>query len=202
LSAVAAQIDEMEVSRVERRADDQRYVSIFRAGKMARNGREELCVLRNISTGGAMIAHNGDLQVGERVILDVRLDEQLEATVVWVKGDRCGVQFDGPVDLPKILAGHTSGPKPRPPRLRTDIAVTVFAGPAEHRAQLRDISQAGACLAVDDRTLPRDTEFRVVLEGLGTFRAIACWRRAGFVGLNFASTLQMWPLNDWVRTRR
>jgi hypothetical protein len=86
--------------------------------------------------------------------------------------------------------------------LRTDIAVGLFAGRTEHRAQLRDISQAGACLAIDDRTLPRDSEFRVVLDGLGTFRAIPCWRRGGFVGVNFASTLQMWPLNDWVRSRR
>lgn len=191
-----------ESARVERRSDEQRYVSIFRAGKMSRCGHEELCVLRNISAGGAMIAHNSDLQVGEPIALNMRLDEQLDAEVVWVKGDRCGVQFATAVDLPKFLAGHTAGPKPRPPRLRTDIAVTLFAGKVEHRATLRDISQAGACLAVDDRTLPREVEFRVVLEGLGTFRAIACWRRSGFVGVNFASTLQMWPLNDWVRARR
>lgn len=190
------------MARVERRSEDQRYVSIFRAGKMARGGHEELCVLRNISTGGAMIAHNGDLQIGEQITLDLRFDEHLEAEVVWVKGDRCGVQFGGPVDLPKILAGHTAGPKPRPPRLRADIAVELIAGKAEHRVRLRDISQAGACFVVDDRTLPRDPEFRVVLEGFGTFRAIACWRRGGFLGVNFASTLQMWPLNDWVRTRR
>lgn len=192
----------MEIARVERRADDQRYVSIFRAGKMARGGHEELCVLRNISTGGAMIAHNSDLEIGERVTLDLRFDEHLEATVVWIKGDRCGVQFDGEVDLAKLLAGHTSGPKPRPPRVRTATEIKIFAGNTQHRALLRDISQAGACLAVDDRTLPRDPEFRVVLEGLGTFRAIACWRRGGFLGLNFASTLQMWPLNDWVRSQR
>jgi hypothetical protein len=192
----------MEIARVERRADDQRYVSIFRAGKMSRQGIEELCVLRNISTGGAMIAHNGDLAVGEQITLDLRFDERLDATVVWVKGDRCGVQFAGEVDLPKILAGHTSGPKPRPPRLSTATDVSLFAGPTEHRAVLRDISQAGACLAVDDRTLPRDQEFRVALDGLGTFRAITCWRRGGFLGVNFASTLQMWPLNDWVRGQR
>jgi hypothetical protein len=192
----------MEIARVERRSGEQRYVSIFRAGKMARSGHEELCVLRNISTGGAMIAHNGDLVVGEKITLDLRFDEQLEATVVWVKGDRCGVQFGSEVDLPSILSGHTSGPKPRPPRIRMATEVKLCAGTGEHRALLRDISQAGACLAVDDRTLPRDAEFRVVLEGLGTYRAIACWRRGGFLGVNFASTLQMWPLNDWVRSRQ
>ena len=197
-----ARSEEIEVSRVERRSGNDRYVSIFRAGKLSRGGVDELCVLRNISAGGAMIAHNSTLEVGERVTLDLRFDEHLEATVAWVKGDRSGLQFDGQIDLPKILAGHTAGPKPRPPRLRADIAVTLIAGKTEHRARLHDISQAGACFAVDDRTLPRDPEFRVVLEGLGTFRAIACWRRGGFLGVNFASTLQMWPLNDWVRAWR
>lgn len=201
MSAVALG-EETEISRVERRSGDDRYVSIFRAGKLTCRGGEELCVLRNISTGGAMIAHNGTLEIGERVSLDLRLDEHFEATVAWVKGDRSGIQFDGPIDLPKILAGHTAGPKPRPPRLRTNIEVTLFAGKTEHRAKLRDISQAGACLAIDERTLPRDPEFRVGLDKLGTFRAIVCWRRSGFIGVNFASTLQMWPLNDWVRARR
>ncbi len=201
MSAVAFS-EELDVSRVERRSGEDRYVSIFRAGKLSRGRVEELCVLRNISAGGAMIAHNSALAAGDRVSLDLRFDEHLEATVAWVKGDRCGIKFDGSIDLPKILAGHTAGPKPRPPRLRVDTPVTLFAGKTEHRAKLRDISQAGACLAVDDRSLPRDPEFRIVLEGLGTFRAIACWRRGGFVGVNFASTLQMWPLNDWVRARR
>ena len=149
-----------------------------------------------------MIAHNSDLAVGERIALNLRFEDQFEAQVVWVKGDRCGVRFDDEIDLPKILAGHTAGTKPRPPRLRTATEIKILAGSKEHPALLRDISQAGACLAVDERVLPRDPEFRVVLEGLGTFRAIVCWRRGGFLGLNFASTLQMWPLNDWVRSRR
>lgn len=202
MSALNARISESEIARVERRVDEDRYVSIFRAGKLSRGGAEELCVLRNISTGGAMIAHNGDLQIGERITLDLRLDESLEGVVVWIRGDRFGMQFDVPADLPRILAGHTAGPKPRPPRLRVDRAVTLTAGKDQHRALLRDISQAGACLAIDDRKLPRAPEFRVMLDGLGDFRAIACWRRGGFVGVNFASTLQMWPLNDWVRSAR
>ncbi|HTI31166.1 MAG TPA: PilZ domain-containing protein [Sphingomonas sp.] len=202
MSALKVADAEGEIARVERRSDEQRYVSIFRAGKMSRGGHEELCVLRNISTGGAMIAHNSDLAVGERIALNLRFDDQFEAQVVWVKGDRCGVKFDDEIDLPKILAGHTAGPKPRPPRLRTATEIKILAGSTEHRALLRDISQAGACLAVDERVLPRDPEFRVLLEGLGTFRAIVCWRRGGFLGVNFASTLQMWPLNDWVRSRR
>lgn len=200
--SASAQIDDTEVFRVERRSDEDRYVSIFRAGKLTCGEYEELCVLRNISAGGAMIAHNSVLAEGERVSLDLRFDEHLEGTVVWNKGDRSGIRFDGPIDLPKILAGHTSGPKPRPPRVRVDTAITLLVGKTEHHAQLRDISQAGACLLIDERTLPRATEFRVALEGLGTFRAIVCWRRGGFVGVNFASTLQMWPLNDWLRARR
>jgi hypothetical protein len=201
LSALA-RVEEVEVSQVERRSDEQRFVSIFRAGKMSRGGTEELCVLRNISTGGAMVAHNSDLQIGERITLDMRFDEHLEATVAWVKGDRCGVQFDGAIDLPKILAGHTRGAKPRPPRLRVDCVIRIVAGNVEHRAALHDISQAGACLAIDDRTLPRDAEFRIKLEALGDHRAITCWRRGGFLGVNFATPLQMWPLNDWVRAQR
>ena len=200
MSAVQAMGEEMIVSSVERRSGDNRYVSIFRTGKISRVGGEELCVLRNISNGGAMIAHNGDLIVGERVTLDLRLDESLEATVVWVKGERSGLHFDTEADLPKILAGHTAGPRPRPPRLRIATTVGVTAGQTKARVAIRDISQTGACFEEDK--LPRLQEFRVILDGLGDYRAIVCWRRDGLIGVNFASTLPMWALNDWVRAQR
>ncbi|CAM3114061.1 hypothetical protein SPAN111604_04385 [Sphingomonas antarctica] len=200
MSAIQVNREEMIVSSVERRSDDNRYVSIFRTGRISRVGGEELCVLRNISTGGAMIAHNGDLDIGERVTLDLRLDESLVATVVWVKGERSGLQFDTEADLPKILAGHTAGPRPRPPRLRIAAIVGVTAGQTRARVTLRDISQTGACF--EEGKLPRVPELRVVLDGLGDYRAIVCWRRGGLIGVNFASTLPMWPLNDWVRSAR
>ena len=200
MSAAQASGEEMIVSSVERRSADNRYVSIFRTGKISRAGGEELCVLRNISSGGAMIAHNGDLIVGERVTLDLRLDESLEATVVWVKGERSGLQFDTEADLPKILAGHTAGPRPRPPRLRMAATVGVTVGASKHRVALRDISQTGACF--EEGKLPRVPELRIVLDGLGVYRAIVCWRRDGLIGVNFASTLPMWPLNDWVRSQQ
>lgn len=201
MSAQNARTTESEFSRVERRASEDRYVSIFRAAKLSRGGVEELCVLRNISAGGAMLAHNAGLQVGEQISLDLRLDDHLDASVVWVKDDRCGLKFAAPADLPRILAGHTGGTKPRPPRLRVSVDIALMADKTEYRGQLRDISQAGACIAVDDRTVPRLPEFRVGLRGMGDYRAIVCWRRSGFVGVNFASTLPMWPLNDWVRAQ-
>lgn len=202
MGAIQASNEEMIVSRVDRRSGEDRYVSIFRTGKITRSSGEELCVLRNISTGGAMIAHNGDLTIGEHVTLDLRLDERLEATVAWVKQERSGLQFDVEADLPKILAGHTAGPRPRPPRLRVAAMVGLTAGSIRQRVLLRDISQTGACLAIDETTLPRVPELRIALAGLGDYRAIVCWRRGGFMGVNFASTLPMWPLNDWVRTTR
>jgi hypothetical protein len=72
----------------------------------------------------------------------------------------------------------------------------------EHRALVRNISQTGACLNVDEKTLPRTPELRVMLDGLGDFRSVVCWRRSGFMGVNFVSTLPMWPLNEWVRAQR
>lgn len=202
MTATQAQTEQQELP--ERRAGDDRTVSIFRAGKLSReDGTEELCVVRNVSGGGAMLAHNGQFAEGERVQLDLRLDERLPARIVWVKDDRCGLEFDTPVDLAEILAAHEGElMRPRPPRLRVVAATRLAIGGTEYPAQLRDISRTGACFAIDEARLPRAPECRALLTGLGDYRAIVCWRRGGFIGVNFASTLQMWPLNDWVRAQR
>ena len=115
MSALARN-EESEVSRVERRSGDDRYVSIFRAGKLSRDGIEELCVLRNISAGGAMIAHNSPLETGDRISLDLRLDEHFEATIAWVKGDRSGLYFDTPIGtlMDPSRARRVCGSLPRP----------------------------------------------------------------------------------------
>ena len=203
MSALQARSVEDEQAAPERRSGDERYVSIFRNAKLSRaDGSEELCVLRNISTGGAMLAHNSNFAVGERIKLDLRLDEQMAARIAWVKDQRCGVAFDTPADLPRILAGHSAGPRPRPPRLQVTAHVWLTTGQVTHPATLCNISQTGACLAIDEGRLPRAPEFRIALGELGDFRAIPCWRRGGLMGVNFVSTLPMWPLNDWVRKQR
>lgn len=200
MSAIAVPIPGELEPATDRRQSGERFVTIFRAGKLSRERGEELCVLRNVSSGGAMLHHNGQFSVGERVTLDLRLDENLDGRIAWVGDGRCGMAFGRKIDLERLLAGHAEdGLKPRQPRLRLVRPAKLKVDAHELEVVLRDVSQNGACIAYGSNIVPSRPEMRLGLDGLGDYRAIVRWRRGGFIGFNFASTLPMWALNEWVR---
>lgn len=184
------------------RRENERYVTLYRAGKLTHGEDEQLVMLRNVSANGAMVNHNGRFAVDDRVTLDLRLDERLSGRVAWVKDDRIGIAFLEPTDLARLLARHERERfKPRAPRLRVTAPVELRLETGPVAGVLRDLSQHGACVA-PATPLPPIPELRLVLPEFGNYRAIVRWRRGGFIGLNFVSTLPMWDLNNWVRAQR
>lgn len=110
------------------RRQNARHLTVFRVGKVTRAEGEELCMVRNISSGGAMAHVASPYDLHEDVILDLRLDEQIGATVSWVGERVVGLTFHEPKDLAAVPASPgAKGPRASAPRLKV---------PAEGRLQV------------------------------------------------------------------
>lgn len=61
--------------------------------------RRQAVTVRNISTGGAMLEVTATVDEGARIRLECSVTGSIEAVVIWVVGDRCGLLFDRPAEL-------------------------------------------------------------------------------------------------------
>ena len=54
------------------------------------------CVVRNLTSGGAMFESDCQITAGDKVILDIPGLGQIASTVAWSIDTRAGVRFDEP----------------------------------------------------------------------------------------------------------
>src|SRR6185295_3433282 len=127
---------------VERREGD-RQLTLFRVGSLMIGDRRELCLIKNISSGGILIRAYCTIAVGTRVSVELKCGESVDGTALWVKGDTVGVEFDKPVDVVELLATSMEGPRPRMPRIEVDCVTWIRDGADVHRVTARDVSQGG-----------------------------------------------------------
>ncbi len=188
------------MAQVDRRGE-QRFVTIYRPGKLVCRGVEELCLVRNVSTTGAMVQHKGAVEVEDAITLFLRLEEPITGRVAWVRDGFVGLEFHEPIDLAsRIGPGEPGDPRPRPPRLKIPVQVRVHVGNTVLQAVTSDISQSGAKLHVPMRCAP-GTEMRVSIDGLGTFLSTVRWARDDMVGVAFVRSIAIWELADWIRNQ-
>lgn len=68
-------------------------------GTMWVGRRRQSVTVRNVSTGGAMIEGASAIEESAHIRLECSVIGSIEAMVVWVVGNRCGLLFDRPVTL-------------------------------------------------------------------------------------------------------
>lgn len=185
----------------ERRAAE-RQVTIFRTGRLSRHDGDELCIIRNISPGGAMVHVCEPYNVGETVILDLRAHEQLPGSVAWVRDTVMGIKFDHAVDLSRILSAPAdTGPRARAPRLTVPACGRVQIGEDILHIVTADVSQGGAKIFVA-RALKPGTTLRLWLDGFCSRLCTVRWSSAGVAGLAFDRALSVTDLSLWTKRQR
>lgn len=184
------------------RRHGKRVITIFRVGKITRSTGDELCMLRNMSEGGAMANVASPFEVGERVTLNLRLEERIEARVVWVRDSVIGLAFAKPVDLEAILATSApEGPRPRAPRLTVAAQGRLHVDREAYRVVTTDVSQSGAKLFVGV-PLVRLSQAQLWIDGLPQQSGIVRWSANGMVGISFLLPIKIWALTEWARIQR
>jgi hypothetical protein len=181
------------------RRDSKRFMTIFRAGKITHHGRENLCLVRNISRSGAMAQIFQDLCVDDRIFLDLRLEERIIGRVVWIRGELVGIAFSQDIDLAEVLRSELDhGHRRRAPRVTVDATGRLQVGDEFLPVAIDNVSQTGTRIFCP-RHLPTGTEVRLWVDGLGAMPSFVRWTKDSIVGLAFLKSLSIWELTTWVR---
>lgn len=187
---------------IERRTGN-RHISVFRVGRLVDDQGDQICVIRNISSGGVMIEANRIPEAGARVTIELRSDRSLAATVRWARDREAGIQFDSPIDVAAMLREEKQSIlrlSPRASRFIRQGNVKIIGTVATCDAAIANISINGLGLKTDTR-FARDEPVIASIEGLGAARAVVRWWTKGEMGLKLQTPLSYRALANWLDDR-
>ena len=185
---------------VERR-DDERYLTLFRVGTVMINDRRELCLIKNISSGGMMIRPYCKLAVGDKVSVELKRGEQIPGLINWVRQESAGIEFNERIDVIELLATSMEGPRPRMPRVEVRCIASVRQGANVYGMRAHDVSQGGVKVE-SDRDLEVGGDVLVTLPGLPSKDAVVRWKQGRAYGITFRRLIALAELVEWLRSQR
>jgi hypothetical protein len=183
------------------RREGERFLTLYRVGAIMIDNRRELCLIKNISSGGMMIRAYCDVAPDARVSVELKSGHPIEGAVSWVRDASVGITFDAPVDVIDLLSASMDGPRPRMPRIEVDCFATVREGSNVLRTRVHDISQGGVKLECPT-VLPSGGDVVVTLPGIEPQPAVVRWSDSGFIGITFNRLLALPILVDWLEQQR
>ena len=182
------------------RRSDERHLTLFRVGSILIDSRRELCLVKNISAGGALIRAYCRLQPDLELQIELKEQQPIPGRVNWVKGTDAGITFNEPVDVVELLKSNGDGPRPRMPRVEVRCVVFVREGATTNRAALLNISQGGLSLD-SDNSLTVGSDVTVSLPGLAPQAAVVRWSEGSRYGISFNTVLPLAGLTEWLQAR-
>lgn len=183
------------------RRTGERHLSLLRVGALNIDGRRELCLIRNVSSGGMLIRAYCDIASGTRVSIELKHGEPIAATAKWTRNECVGLSFDHRIDVLGLLASSEEGPKPRMPRVEVDCTAWVRVGADMYRARAMDISQGGLKVEVR-KDLPLGAAVVVSIAGLDPCAGVIRWAEAGTYEITFNRVLSLSLLVSWLQDQR
>ena len=183
------------------RREGERYVTILRVGVLVIDGRRELCLIRNVSAGGLMAHVYSPVRPGQRVVVELKSNQQIEGEVEWVRDADAGIAFDVKVDISQLLANPAvleNGWRPRLPRVEIDRLATLRVGARTYWVHTRDVSQGGVKIETD-QPLETGTAVVITLENLRPLAATVRWQKGRACGIAFNDLLPFEELIAWLK---
>lgn len=182
------------------RRNGERHKTILRVATVRIGEYETLGLVRDISDGGMMVQLRARVTKGQK--LDIILDgNQLTGNVIWHNDALAGLQFDKRNCVHQLLTRRSAlsnGEKIRKPRVRVEDRAVIIQDQITQEGTIYDLSQSGAKLAYNGPDLTVTQPLYVDIQGLARKLAHVRWRRRGFLGIEFASTVPLMELMDWL----
>ncbi|MEO7655559.1 MAG: PilZ domain-containing protein [Sphingomicrobium sp.] len=176
---------------------EERQVSLYRVGALTVDGRRELCVVRNLSSGGLMLNSYSAIELGSRIAVEFKQGISIRGTVQWSNANSVDVEFDQPIDVAALLASAPHDFRPRLPRIDIACDVSVREGAATYKVRALDISQGGVCVETDE-VLSFGADVVVRIDGLVPEPAVVRWCNGNCYGLGFIRLLSVTSLAAWL----
>jgi hypothetical protein len=183
------------------RRTDPRHLTILRVGALIGATGRELCLIRNISSGGVMAHVYGRHAEGEGVALELKSNQEITGRVVWAEGSNIGIRFHEPIDVAEMLSSQAvieSGLRPRLPRVEVDRLATLRFGSRLWGVNTRDISQGGVKIETDEPVEP-GSEVVLTLEKFRPLQGVVRWCNGGLAGIAFNQLIPFPELMGWLR---
>ncbi|MGI8705758.1 MAG: PilZ domain-containing protein [Sphingomicrobium sp.] len=179
----------------------ERHLTLFRVASIVTGERRELCLVKNISTGGALIRAYCSLEPETEVQVELKEGQPLAGNVTWVRGSDAGITFDEPVDVVELLKATSDGLRPRMPRIEVSCVGFVREEAILHRALLHNISQGGVSVEPAN-PLTVGADVTVSLPGLAPQGGVVSWNDGSRYGIRFNSVIPLAGLVEWLHSRQ
>jgi hypothetical protein len=185
-------------------SDDRRVgsraLSILRVGRVVWDGEDQLCVVRNISSGGVMFECLHPPAVGQRLLIELRSDKQMTGEVRWSRDTRAGIQFDREINVEQMLREDRSPllrVRPRSPRFARRGSARLIVNGETIAAEVADISVSGMSCR-PELPIRMGEPLVAVFDEVGATNAELRWVRGDMVGVRFEKSLPWKPFQLWL----
>lgn len=179
------------------RRADERHLTLFRVGTILIGGVRELCLVKNISAGGALVRAYCKLKVGQPLQLEIKERHPIAGHVSWLRASDAGIQFETAIDVIELLSAGADGLRPRMPRVEVKCIGFIREGAVLHKATIRNISQGGLSAEVPN-ALTIGADVTVSLTGLPPQAGVVRWKCDGRYGVAFNSVFGLPVLIEWL----
>ena len=176
----------------------------LRSGALVSGSIREICFIRKISGGGALLHVDSPVAVGDRLELELMAGQELSGTISWRRGSEVALRFDAPVDVFAIIASDLvsqPGERRRMPRVEVCTTAKIETELGQDVVITRDVSQGGVKVECQ-AGLVIDQRLSITLENFRSLEGQVRWASGTMIGIEFERELAWQDLMPWLKDRR
>lgn len=185
---------------VQERRRSVRHTAVMQVAKIRLgSGREELCLLRDISPEGMKAELYVSAEAGSHIEIELRTGHVLGGRITRTDGRQIGVAFDEAMPMAAMLAHCSFDDRMgtlRPPRINVNMRGLLKLGIEERPVSIGNISQAGVQIDID-QPLQAGSPCEIGMPGLPLRAATIRWWRDGQAGLLLSEPLDYPEFAEW-----
>ncbi len=167
-----------------------RIALMLRNAKLCIDGKEVLCIVRDVSVTGVRIRAFHPIPAGRACSIELWEGQRFPIEQAWNNGQEAGYAFSEAMDLEALIYENGTFPK-RPVRVNLALPATILHGDIGTQVTICNLSQQGVCIE-SDRRWPQRQMVRISGEGLpDPLDAIVLWNRGNQHGLVFEQTFAL-----------
>lgn len=167
-----------------------RFTLLIRTAKIIADGREFLCIIRDVSATGLKIRLFTALPEASELTIELATGDRYAVEMVWQANDYAGLRFAQEIDVERLLDESLGSFPKRQVRLQISIGGVLHSGGAAVPVTFRNLSQQGACVE-SDKWLLMNELVRLETGVTPPIYAKVRWRSHPRYGLVFERTFQL-----------
>ncbi len=152
------------------RRSGERQISVLINAGIVHDGKDALCRIRNLSSGGVMVESSLALAMDDPVTLQLRSGKMIEGAIRWVGEGRAGIAFSDPhsaeLVTERLASSWLQSSSIGFPLFERQAWAQILADHKRVRGRVLRISPAGVSIE-DGHDWGNERVFSLTIEGLG-----------------------------------